>query len=589
MSNHSKKNRSQQLAMPLSLCESQAQAIQRMWLILRVLLILLTGLFVFSPTFHGEWLWDDDQEVTANRALKTFSGLWDIWTGSAFADYFPLKSTFLWIQYQLWQLNNTGYHLTTIVFHLSNSLLVWKLFCQLHIRLAWIGGLLFCIHPVVVESVAWVSEQKNTLSQFFLLLSMLACLRFDERHRSKDYCFAVLFFIAAALCKTAVLMLAPIILLYCWWKRKGISKKDILFSAPFFAIALLLGAVTIWFQFKRAIGEEGIPVGGFFSRLATAGMSTVFYVSKSILPVDLMPIYPRWEVDPPTWLQFVPALITLLLLLYFYRKRATWGRDMLFGFGFFLLNLVPVMGFVTMSYMRITWAADHFLYLPIIGLLGLFCSGAGWLYLNASANKQIFLEGVGVGVLLLLSYTSFSYASIFVKEEVMWRYTLKRNPNAWQAHSRYAMTLINKGDLGTAYSHLLVAVKLRPDLAEIRNNLGVILQKWDRMDESLQRFREARERALWEPTYSMNLANALIMTRNYSEAMGIFSHLIKLRPNNAVFYCNYGATLFMLGLRQEAISQFQTALKLNPSLESARSNLRAALSNVSATELQFSR
>ncbi len=575
--------------MPIGTIERKEAGIQRAWLVFRVLLILLAGLFVFSPTFHGGWLWDDDQEVTVNRSLRTLSGLADIWTGRISADYFPLKSTFLWIQYQLWQLNNTGYHLVTIAFHLINSLLVWLLFHRLNIRLAWIGGLLFCIHPIVVESVAWISEQKNTISQFFLLISMLAYLRFDERHNFKDYFFAALFFIAAALCKTAVVMLPFVMLLYCWWKRHRISKKDILFSIPFFAIALGFGLLTIWFQFNRAIGEEGIPVGGFLSRLATAGMSTVFYLSKSILPVDLMPIYPRWEVDTPTWIQFLPGFLVLAAIVYFYRKRATWGRDVFFGFGFFLLNLVPVMGFITMSYMRITWAADHFLYLPIIGLLGLFCGGVGRLYDVASAAKRLFLEGVGVGVFILLLYTSFSYASIFVNEEVMWSYNLKQNPNAWQAHSRYAMMLINKGDLGAAYSHLLAAAKLRPDLAEIRNNLGVILQKWHRMDESLERFREARERAIWEPTYAMNLANACISARKYSDAMIVFSQLVKMRPDNPVMYCNYGATLYIMGFREKAIEQLQKALELNPKLDSARANLQAVLANVPPTQLQFSK
>lgn len=588
MPNYSKKDLFEPMTRPAAVFEEESGP-QRAGLIFRILLIIVAGLFVFSPTFHGDWLWDDDQEVTGNRGLKTLSGLIDIWSGRVSADYFPLKSTFLWIQYQLWQLNKTGYHFVTTAFHLANALLVWRLFSRLGIRMAWIGGLLFCIHPIVVESVAWISEQKNTISQFFLLISMLAYLRFDERHHLKDYLLAALLFIAAALCKTAVVMLPPVLLLYCWWKRKCISKNDFLWSIPFFAIALSLGCLTIWFQFHRAIGHEGIPVGGLLSRTAMAGMSTLFYISKCILPVDLMPIYPRWEVDSPSWIQFIPDLLIVAAVVYFYRKRATWGRDFLFGFGFFLLNLIPVMGFVTMSYMRITWAADHFLYLPIIGLLGLFCGGVGRLYEAASLTKRFFLEGVGLGGLTLLLYTSFSYASIFVNEEVMWSYNLKRNPNAWQAHSRYAMKLINKNDLEAAYSHLLAAVQLRPDLAEIRNNLGVILQKWNRLDESIERFREAKARAVWEPIYALNLASALITNRKYSEAMTVFNQLVQMQPNNAVMRCNYGVILYFTGFREEAIGQLQKALELNPQLDNARSNLQAILSNVSGVPLQFAK
>lgn len=564
---------------------------RRSWLVLRILLILLAGLFAFSPTFHGGWLWDDDYEVTANRALRTLPGLVEIWTGRKLPDYFPLKSTFLWIQYQLWQVNSTGYHLVTIFFHLVNSLLVWRLFDRLGIRMAWIGGLLFCIHPIVVESVAWVAEQKNTVSQFFLLSSMLCYLRFDKRRDIWDYWYAFLLFVAAMLCKTSVVMLPLVLLLYCWWKRGCISKHEILMSIPFFVTAVLLGLLMIWLQFQRAIGGEGIPVGGFFSRLATAGMSTMFYLSKCILPVDLMPIYPRWEVDPPSWIQFLPWGLLLGAIVFFYSKRATWGKDVLFGFGFFLLNLVPVMGFITMSYMRITWAADHFLYLPLIGLLGLFCEGIGRFYETTSRAKRPFLEGVALGGFGLLLYTSFSYASIFVNEAVMWSYNLKRNPNAWQAHCRYAMTLINKGELEAAYSHLIVAVKLRPDLAEIRNNLGVILQRWNRIEEALERFREARDRATYESMYSQNLANALIVAQKYSEAMFVFGQLIKMHPNNAALLNNYGTVLYNNGFREKAIEEFEKALKLDPKLSSARTNLQRIRSGapVDSAKLLFSK
>src|SRR5882757_4089463 len=159
--------------------------------IFKILLIVLTGLFIYAPSFHGGWLWDDDQEITANAVLRDDSGLIKIWQGESGADYFPLKSSFQWILFRVLpapdergQIDSTGYHVVNVILHLICALLVWKVLDRLGLRGAWLGGRLFAIHPIMVESVAWVSELKNTLSLPFLLLSMLAYINFDEREKT---------------------------------------------------------------------------------------------------------------------------------------------------------------------------------------------------------------------------------------------------------------------------------------------------------------------------------------------------------------------------------------------------------------------
>jgi hypothetical protein len=254
-----------------------------------------------------------------------------------------------WIQWRLWRESLLGYHVSNLAFHLLSALLVWKILRKLGIRFAWLGGLLFVVHPLCVESVAWIAEFKNTVSLCLLLLAFSAYLDFDERRGRSDYLIALGWFLAALLCKTSVVMLPPILVLHAFWKRQRISRTDLLCSAPFFAVSLALGLVTIAFQSHRAVNGWDIPESTALSRFACAGLATLFYLSKCVLPLGLIPIYPQWAVNPPSLFQLSAWLVIASVAVLCWLKRATWGRHALFGLGWFFLNLLPVLGFVTMS------------------------------------------------------------------------------------------------------------------------------------------------------------------------------------------------------------------------------------------------
>jgi len=550
---------------------------ERGGLIFKVLVILLAGLFIYAPVFHGGWLWDDDQEITASQVLPDPNGLVKIWTGNAGADYFPLKTTVQWLVYRGIQADPTGWHLLNISLHLACALLVWKLLARLEIRQAWLGGLLFCIHPILAESVGWVSELKNTLSLFFLIFSMLAWLAFDQRKKESGYWWAIVFFSAAILCKTSVVMYPFILLLYCWWKRGRIALNDILRSAPFFLISLAMGLLTIYFQFARAIGTETIPVGGLLSRTATAGMAILFYFYKCVLPVGLLVIYPRWDVDPPSLVQFLPWPVIAGVLFWLWTRRNTWGRDVLFGLGFFLINLFPILGFITMSYMRITWVADHFVYLPIIGLIGLATAGMGYAYEESKPDTRRYLMGLGLVIFSVLVVHSHRYAGVFANEYEMWTHTLKSNPNAWQAHSRLGKVMLERGDNDAAFYHISESVRLRPDLAETHNNYGAMLEKKGDLNGALEQLRTATRIASDIAIYKVNLASLLVRMGKYQDGSAVYDTLLKIDPGNPTFLCNYGVSLYFLGRNDEAIESFQKALKVNPDLKDAKENMAAAL------------
>lgn len=556
----------------------------------KVLIILLAGFLVYAPVFHADWLWDDDQEITASAILPDMNALPKIWAGAEGADYFPLKTTVQWVLYRFFGTDRTGWHMTNIVLHLVNTLLVWKLLRRLGIREGWVGGLLFAIHPILVESVAWASELKNTLSLPFLLLSMLAYLKFDETRKYGALVWAAVLYLAAILCKTSVVMYPFVIILYGWWRTVAVSDRlwnpekpwqeqtlarAVVASIPFFLISLVFGWLTIHFQHGRAIGTETIPVGGMLSRTATAGMSIWFYLYKCILPFNLLPIYPRWKVDPPQVWQFLTWFALAALIFGLWLKRRTWGRHALFGLGFFIITVFPVLGFVKMSYMRITWAADHFLYLPVLGLIGLAAAVADRTYDPAKPRKWAI--GAGLIVLVVLTFESHRYANIFYNEEQMWTYTIKRNPDAWQAHSRLGKVMIDTGRDDAAFYHIGESVRLRPDLAETHNNYGAMLEKKGDVDGATRELREAVRIAPDINIYRINLGSLLVRTGKYEEGQDVYNELLKIDPENPTFLCNRGVARYFLGENDAAIADFQKALEKNPNLKDAKENLAAAL------------
>jgi len=212
---------------------------------LHALLIVAAGLWVFWPALHGAWLWDDDLLITNNPLIHDPAGLGKIWFAptTSLIDYLPITVSVEWLEWHLWGMNTFGYHLTSIVLHLTSALLVWRLLTKLGLRLAWLGGLLFAIHPVMVESVAWIAELKNTLSLPPFLLAMCAWIDYDEQGKWTEYVLALGLFLVAMLCKATMVMFPVVILLYAWWKRGRVGVRDLAGNAPFFALSVVLGAI----------------------------------------------------------------------------------------------------------------------------------------------------------------------------------------------------------------------------------------------------------------------------------------------------------------------------------------------------------
>ena len=586
--------------------------------LLRAAVIVLAGLWVYSPAYHGDWLWDDDQLLTQNLTVQhrvspdpsvppnSLQSLAKLWFNPDGADYFPLSYTALWAQWPFFGLSSTGYHVTTILLHIAGSLLLWALLAKMRIPGAWLSGLVFAIHPVCVESVAWVSETKNTLSLPLFLISAICWVGQDDEtdtaKRQRLYGISIVFFLLAMFAKTSIVAFPVVTLLYAWWKRGTVTMRDLIVAAPLFVVSIVLGLVTMSYQWGRAIGQEKIivgdllSVGGFLSRTAIAGMAILHYLASIVWPVNLLPIYPRWEVDPPKAWMFLAWPLIIGGAWWMWKNRDAvslphWGRHALFAFGFFLLMVAPVLGFVTISYMRITWVADHFIYLPMISIIALLCAGVIRLFGQAQEeSKPTFLAG-GALLLAALTLLSFRDAVNWMDEDHMWEHTLKHNFDAWQAHNRLGAKKFARGDVDGAHFHFQNSTRLRPDLGETHNNLGTTLsaranilgQRGDQaganreMAAAIEQFTEASRVTPHVPAIKVNLANALAAAGRFGEAGDKYRELLEKEPGNPALINNYGVTLYKMGKKEEAIVQFKKALEIAPNLKDARESLAVAL------------
>ncbi len=568
--------------------------------ILRAALIVLATGLVYAPCVHGGWLWDDLGEVAGNPDLRSAAGLRAIWFHPASLDYYPLKSTVQWVQYQLWRGDVAGYHLTNIALHAAAALLLWNVLRKLGASAAWVGGLLFAVHPLAVASVAWISELKNTLSLPLLLLAFGAWIDWDgareghaPRRRAATYLRSLGCFLAAMLCKTSGALFPAILLLHAWWKRGRVGRSDLVASLPFLAVSLVLGLVTLHFQLTRAIGEGNLVPVGLASRVAAAGLAAAFYFSKCVLPVGLAPVYPRWSVEPPAIADFLPwaAFAAIAAWLWLRSRRApsagekpiVWERTTLFGLGLFLLGLLPALGLVPMAYQRLSWVADHLAYVSLAGVVGLAAAGIGAGFLDHPRPFR-WPWLVLAGIAGLLGAEAREIAKSYRGELPFWTRAVAANPRSWLALNNRGVALRNAGSPAAAADSYGRALAIRPEYPEAEENLGAALSDLGRIDDAMGHF----ERALApgggtrDPAEVARvrdeMGNALARNGRADEAPAQYREALRIDPGLPEAHYDLGLALAQAGNLADAIPSLQEAVRLNPDYVAALINLANALS-----------
>jgi protein O-mannosyl-transferase len=573
---------------------------------LQVGVIAAVVVFVFWPALWGGWIFDDELDILYNPVLRSVTGLITIWRHpEVLYDFYPIKYTVQWIQWQLWQENTFPYHVTTLAFHVTGALLFWRLLRRLGVEYAWVGGLLFAIHPIVVESVAWNVELKNTLSLPPLLLATMAYIDYVERGARRTYVAALAWYVVSMLCKSSGAPLPAFLLLFVWWKRGGISRRDLLVSAPFFAVSLAISAVAIWFQHERGIAGNPI-VMEFSGRLALVCSTWFFYAWKCLWPADLMPIYPQWDIAPPSLWQFLPAVLLIALLVWLWRRRHGRARHGLLGLGWFLLFIAPASGVFLISYMRFTWVMDHMAYVASLGIIGLIVASVSLLKPRTIApaspspvaparprrREQVVTPAqlspppasfrklpyaVFAAMAGLYGWISRGYAPAFQSDVAFWSYAVQRNPTAWMAHNNLGVALRKRGDVTAELAHYKSALRLKPNYAEAHGNMGDLLLRGGQIEEALVYFRRAIALRPDLAGAHAGLGKTLRAAHRLTEAADAFATSVRIRPDDIVVWNEYALCLADANRVEEAIEQLRKAVRLNPHFAEGHNNLALLL------------
>ena len=545
--------------------------------------LFLLVLLVYLPANRAGYVWDDDKLLTQNPAIVGSAGLGTVWTTRA-ADICPLTITALWTMYQVWGDTPWAYHWTNILLHSLGALLLWRVLGRLRIPGAWLGATLWALHPVQVESVAWISEMKNTLSGVFYLLAILFFLwRLDpertEKRAGTEWTYYVLTLLCAGLAmasKTSTMVLPAVLCLLAWWADGGWRWRRLWGITPVFLFSLAAVVLSIWTQLRdqTAVGNDAAWVCSGPQRLATAGDIVWFYLGKLLWPHPLMAIYPRWEINAGQPLAFLPLLLVVIVgVALWFLRRSVQARAGLLTFGCFLVAMLPVSGVVEISYFRLSFVADHLLYLASMAPLALAGAGMASLYRGYPGARAPLM---GAGLLLVLGVTTWQRTLVYRSQETLWRDALDKNPRCWAAYDNLGRSAELGGRLDEAIDLYRKAIDINPDDLVSCNNLGNALLQKGATDEALHWYQTAVRLAPGDPKSHDNLGNGFQRKGDLNDAIIQYREAVRLGPRLASAHSNLGNALLRKGRVEEAIDQYQQALALQPRQATIRANLGAA-------------
>lgn len=541
----------------------------RQWLVAAALLAAVA--LAYQPAWNGGFLWDDAAHVT-RADLRSWRGLWRIWSEpGATQQYYPLLHSAFWLQHRLWGDAPAGYHLVNLALHAAAALLAGMALRRLSVPGAFLAAAVFALHPVHVESVAWITEQKNTLSAVLYLGAAMAWLRFEEERRSRAYLLALLLFVLALGSKTVTATLPAALLLVHWWKRGRPGwRRDVLPLLPFFALGAAAGSFTAWVE-RKLVGAEGAafdlsPV----ERGLVAGRAAWFYLGKLVWPADLSFVYPRWSVSQAVWWQYLYPAAALAVLAILWSQRRRW-RGPLAGTLYFLGTLFPALGFFDVYPFLFSFVADHFQYLASLGIIALAAAGTSRLL------ERRWLGPAGdvlcLAALAVLAALTWQRSHLFADRETLYRATIRSNPGCWMAYNNLAGSLIARGAAEEALGLLQRALDLRPDYPEAQNNLGLALASRGRWDEAIRRYRRALELDPAYPEAHNNLGFALAGRGELEEAIDHYRRALEGDPGHAGVHYNLAMALVARGEDPRAAAHLRRALELQPDFLEARNNL----------------
>ena len=531
----------------------------------------------FFPAMRGGFVWDDSVWMDPGP-VQSPSGLWHIWLRPSMlqneAHYWPIPYTVLWLEYQLWEFAPLGYHMVNLLLHAGVVLLLWRVLLRLGAPGAWIVAAVFAVHPLHVESVAWVIGRKDMLAAVFSLASVLLYLRFMENRRWQLFAGALALFVLSLLSKSIAVTLPVALLIVHWWRHGSIAGADLKRVTPFVLVALVITAFDLWLYQNRDPTDFGYsPI----ERVLIAARVLAFYTSKLLWPTDLAVIYPRWEVrsaDPLGWGYFVAALV-VTALLWFYRDRT--GRGPLAGALFFVVTLSPILGLVEYGYMKFSFVAERYQYLAGAGLIALLVGTAVWVYERLAPGRTGTANVISVlllaSLLTTLGVLTWHQSHIYRDELAFYSHVAALNPKARFANLMLGREYQKQGLLDEALAFYRAEQRNAleqdsPDsyvLSNVHLGLGAIAEARGQFDEAEAHYRSG----ITFPETFQRLVRLLRRQGRYDEVLALHENLLANNPEGALLHLGMGEALLALDRVDEALQRFEQALRLDPYLEEA--------------------
>ena len=538
----------------------------------------------------GDFVWDDVL-ITGSEPVRSASGLRQIWFSPGDirqeGHYWPLVYSTFWLEHKLWGFTPAGYHVVNVLLHLANTLLLWHLMRRLTVPGAWVIAAVFAVHPLHVESVAWVIERKDVLSGLFYLTAALVWLRFVEEPRPGRYVLALVLFATGMMAKSIVVTLPVALLIHHWWKQGQVTGRDVRRLAPFFVAGLAIALADLAFNRSKGVGGFDYSM---VERTLIAARALWFYAGKLLWPVDLAVIYPRWEVDagaPVAWTCLVAAVATAAALWLF---RSRIGRGPLAGALFFAVTLSPVLGFVDYSYMQFSFVADRYQYLAGIGVLAVVIGTAAWGVRRYAGGElagtpydgpvqarpghdgtarerwgvTVMVAGVTVIVLTALGTLTWRQATIYRDEVTFFNYVISHNPQALRAYQNLGSALIKQGRLEEAAAALRIGVAQTPNDAGVLAGLGGVLVKMNHLDEAEPPLRRALEIEPGHEKATQNLAALFRKEERHEEALEQFAAVLEINPDNVTAHLGMARILSDVQRDDEAAEHYRRVLQITP-------------------------
>jgi tetratricopeptide (TPR) repeat protein len=491
----------------------------------------------YLPALQGDFVWDDDDYVSANPTLRTTEGLRAIWLDpTATPQYYPLVHTSYWLEYRLWGLAPAGYHVTNLALHAAATVVLWRVLLLLGISGAPLVAAIFAVHPVHVESVAWITERKNVLSGVLYLSGMLAYLHLAldtpaGQGRLRQYIVAFSFFVLALLSKTVTATLPAALLVLIVWKRGRLWWRDVWPLLPLFAVGLTMGLVTEWLE-RHHVGAQGIDWQlSALQRVEIAGRALWFYATKLIWPTNLTFVYPRWSIDAadPRQLAYPVAAVATVIALWLARRKI--GSGALVAVLLFAGTLFPALGFFDTFPMRYSFVADHFQYLASIALIALAVGAVARLTRDRAHDNAA--RGVGMLVVLVLAALTWRQSHAYADHESLWNDTIRKDPASWMGHTSLGALLGQRGAQAEAEIHYREAVRLNPEFAIARTNLGGLLANAGRFAEAIPHFRADVRLEPASLQARISLGRALLLNGQIDEAVIWLRAAVDAWPDDA--------------------------------------------------------